>query len=107
MSIHVHKNEPYQIENGRLWYNPDDGETRVYSDGEWIIVPTADYLWGIEAERERIIKLLEEDCHSYDGKAQCPCGAITPEQVDYVVALIKGSQNVEDEIDNPSEKENK
>lgn len=42
------------------------------------------------AERERIIKLLEKDCHSYDGKVQCPCGAITPEQVGYVVALIEG-----------------
>jgi hypothetical protein len=65
------------------------------------------YDWGWEDNEERIIKLLEEDCHSYDGEAQCPCGAITPQQVDYVVALIKGSQNVGAEIDNPSEGENK
>jgi hypothetical protein len=39
---------------------------------------------------ERIIKLLEADCHSYDGTTHCPCGAVTPEQVDYVIALIKG-----------------
>lgn len=55
---------------------------------------SAAFEWGLESgqalERERIIKLLETDCHRYTEEIPCPCGAPTPEQVDYLIALIKG-----------------
>jgi len=86
MSIHVHENEPYRIENGRLWYNPDDGETRAYHDGEWVLVPTVDYLRGVEEERERIIKLLEEN-HKR-GISDSTCGVC--KFLDSSIELIKG-----------------
>jgi hypothetical protein len=52
---------------------------------------------------ERIIKLLESKI-TCDWKQE-HCEAC--DQTDYLIALIKGSQNVGTEIDNPSERENK
>ena len=40
-------------------------------------------------ERERILGILRDDCHKYDENTICPCGAITPDQYDYVEQLIK------------------
>jgi hypothetical protein len=60
-----------------------------------------------DSERERITKLLEKEISewlSHDGTCDC---RIKGEEGKRLLALIKGSQNVEDEIDNPSEGENK
>lgn len=40
-------------------------------------------------ERERIVNLLENNCHKYTEGVACPCGAPMPEQVDYIIELIK------------------
>jgi hypothetical protein len=62
---------------------------------------TAEYEWGFEkgvdTERERIIKLLESKTgcgYEHYETEKCFCEA---------VELIKGSENVADEIDNMSE----
>ena len=44
---------------------------------------------AIQKERERILDILRDDCHRYDENTICPCGAITPDQFDYVEQLIK------------------
>ena len=53
-----------------------------------------DYYRGVFSERERIIALLEtQDCHYSTYKKPCDCGAFMVEQIDYLVALIKGENS--------------
>lgn len=44
-------------------------------------------------ERHRIIELLEKDCHYAGYKEMCECGAPMPEQVDYIIRLIGGTND--------------
>lgn len=60
------------------------------------------WLKGVEYERERIIKLIKEVPYT---DIYVKSGGITLEK--HLIALIKGSENVGDGIDNRSEGENK
>lgn len=81
------------IQTGENTYELIDEDTAGTEFDLWLVTERKRVAqMAIEKERKRILDILRDDCHRYDENTICPCGAITPDQFDYVEKLINGEQ---------------